>query len=220
MKRLPAREGYDLYAGDYRKDHAHLDSFMNGAESRAWLSALDDRLAAKPTVTVLDAGCGDGRTLGRWVRAAEKRGVADRVVFHGADVSPRMLEAARARIRGPQWHELDLASLAKTAEWSGRHGPADLVSAFFVLVHFDDPELFFVSMNALLAPGGRLVMNTLPQPEAPELKASGKPIVIEAWDHRAEDVITAGEASGLTLLNREDFFEKGELVSTLLEWRK
>jgi ubiquinone/menaquinone biosynthesis C-methylase UbiE len=219
MKRLPPREGYDLYARDYRKDHAHLDSFMNGAESQAWQRALDDRLAL-PSVIVLDAGCGDGRTLGRWVRAAKKRGVADRVVFHGADLSPKMLEAARARVKGPRWHQLDLGSPSQTADWSKQFGPADVVSAFFVLVHFARVEPFFAAMRTLLAPGGRLVMNTLPQPEPPELQASGKPIVIEAWDHRAEDVIAGGEAAGLTLLSREDFFEKGDLVSTLLEWKK
>lgn len=220
MKRLKAREGYDLYANNYRKDHPYLDSFMDGAESQAWLRALDDRLAAQVSVVALDAGCGDGRTLGRWVRAAEKRGVAERVSFHGADISPKMLEAARGRVKGPAWHVLNLASAEQTGAWANQHGAADIVSAFFVLVHFDRPKIFFTAMTTLLAPGGRLVMNTFPQPSAPELKASGKPIVIAAWDHDAEDVIAAGETAGLTLLNREDFFEKDALVSTLLEWRK
>jgi len=218
MKRLSSRQGYDLYAADYRKDHAHLDSFMNGAESAAWLRALDQLLAQRAAVTALDVGCGDGRTLKRWLRAVENRGLGTRVALHGADISPKMLEAARARVPGVLWHLLDLASLGACREWNRRFGHADLLSAFFVLVHFDRIEPFFEGAAALLSPGGKLVMNTLPQPSPPELSASGKPIVIEAWDHRAEDVLAAGERAGFTLERREDFHERGQLVSTLLEW--
>ena len=219
MKRLSSREGYDLYAADYRKDHAHLDSFMGGAESAAWYRALDALLLTGP-VTALDVGCGDGRTLGRWIRGVGKRGLTDRVRFHGADISPKMLAAARARVAGAVWHLLDLGSRGEAQDWTSRFGPAGLVSAFFVLVHFERPAVFFENCSVLLEPGGRLIMNTLPQPRAPELRAGGKPIVIEAWDHRAEDVVAAGETAGFLLERREDFHERDELVSTLLEWRK
>jgi ubiquinone/menaquinone biosynthesis C-methylase UbiE len=219
MKRVSPREGYDLYAASYKKDHPHLDSFMDGAESIAWFRALE-ALVVQNRVVALDIGCGDGRTLGRWVRGVEKRGWADRVEFHGADISPKMLEVARGRIAGPSWHLLDLELLQSASDWSLHHGPAGLVSAFFVLVHFERPEVFFENIGALLRTGGKLVMNTLPQPSAPELRAGGKPLVIEAWDHKAEDVVEAGETAGFALERREDFHENGQLVSTLLEWVK
>lgn len=218
MKRLPPRQGYDLYANDYRKDHPHLDSFMNGAESEAWYRALDLLLADRSTVRAIDLGCGDGRTLGRWARGVAKRNLTDRVELWGTDVSPNMITAARRRIEGVQWDVLDGADASALGQWRETHGAADLVSAFFVLVHFPRPEVFFGNLAALLAPGGRLVMNTLPQPKAPELRAQGKPIVIEAWDHRTEEVVNRGEAAGFVLDRQKEFQENSEEVSTLLEW--
>jgi len=219
MKRLTPRQGYDLYAGDYRKDHPHLDSFMDGAESEAWYRALEVLLATQPTVRAVDLGCGDGRTLGRWARGVAKRNLVDRVELWGTDLSPNMIAAARGRIQGVRWDVLDGADAAAMDRWRQTHGAADLVSAFFVLVHFSRPEVFFENLIRLMAPGGRLVMNSIPQPKAPELRAQGKPIVIEAWDHGTEEVMGAAEAVGFTLERRQDFTDRGELVSTLLEWK-
>jgi len=218
MKRLTPRAGYELYAGDYRKDHPHLDSFMDGAESESWNRTLDALLADRPRVVALDAGCGDGRTLGRWQRRLEKHELLDRVTLWGIDFSPKMIEAARGRIKGPRWQVADLANPVAVEAWRRASGPADLVSAFFLLVHFDRPERFFAAMAGLLARGGRLVMNTIPQPQAPEIRAQGKPVVIEAWDHGADEVIGCGLKAGFGLVGREDFSEKDEVVSTLLEW--
>jgi len=219
MKRLTPLEGYDLYAGNYRKDHPYLDTFMDGGESASWIRALDDLLAEHQHVVAFDAGCGDGRTVGRWQRRLEKHELLEKVTLWGADFSPRMIEVARGRIKGPRWLVVDLGDGVAIERWRQEFGPADLVSAFFVLVHFDRPERFFTSMQALLAPGGRLVMNTIRQPQAPELRAQGKPVTIEAWDHGAEEVIAYGEEAGFELLRREDFTEKEEVVSTLLEWK-
>lgn len=220
MKRLSPLTGYDLYAGNYRKDHPHLDSFMDGAESESWYRALDALLAERPSVVAHDAGCGDGRTLGRWVRGIEKRGLQDRVVLWGTDFSPKMIQAARGRIKGARWDVLDFGTPEKVDAWTAVNGRADLVSAFFVVVHFDRPERFFACMAALAADGGRLVMNTIPQPKVPELWASGKPIAIEAWDHTPEEVIFCGEEAGFVLNRRQDFTFQNEVISTLLEWRK
>jgi len=218
MKRLTPLEGYDLYAGNYRKDHPYLDTFMGGAESESWIRALDALLVRQPRVIALDAGCGDGRTLGRWQRRIEKHELLDRVTLWGTDFSPKMIEAARGRVKGPQWQILDVGDLAAVDGWRQAHGPADLVSAFFLLVHFDRPERFFASMTGLMTAGSRLVMNTIRQPSAPEIRAQGKPVVIEAWDHKSDEVVGYGEAAGFALLRKQDFTEKDEVVSTLLEW--
>lgn len=217
MKRLTPLEGYDLYAKDYRKDHPHLDSFMDGAESESWIRNLDGLLADRPRVVALDAGCGDGRTVGRWARRIEKQALGDRVTLWGTDFSPRMIEAARGRIKGMQWAVLDVSDPAAVLAWRQAHGPADLVSAFFLLVHFDQAARFFDAMAGLLAPGGRLIMNTIRQPSAPELRAQGKPVVIEAWDYRPEEVLEAAEAAGFEVTHRQDFEEAGQVISTLME---
>ena len=218
MKRLSPLAGYNLYAGNYRKDHPHLDSFMDGAESEAWYRALEALLIDHPHIITHDAGCGDGRTLGRWVRGIEKRGLTDRVSLWGTDFSPKMISAARGRIKGAQWDVLDFGTPDKTTAWTKVNGKADLVSAFFVVVHFDRPERFFKCMAALLSPGGKLIMNTIPQPKVPELWASVKPITIEAWDHTPDEMVFCGEEAGFTLDRRQDFTFQNEVVSTLLEW--
>lgn len=218
MKRLTPLEGYDLYAGNYRKDHPFLDTFMEGGESESWIRALDALLIDHAQVVAFDAGCGDGRTVGRWQRRIEKHELTERVTLWGADFSPKMIEVARGRIKGPRWLVLDLEDLAAVEAWRNEHGPADLVSAFFLLVHFDQAERFFTAMVSLMKAGSRLVMNTIRQPTAPELWAQGKPVVIEAWDYAAEDVIRYGSEAGLTLLRSQDFTEKEEIVATLLEW--
>lgn len=219
MKRLTPREGYDLYAKDYRKDHAYLDTFMDGAESEAWTRALETLLEHQSQIIAMDAGCGDGRTLGRWRRRIETRALIERVELWGTDVSPKMLEAARGRVKGLNWDTLDLGNPGAVAAWRQAHGAVDLLSAYFLLVHFDRVEKFFAGCAALMAPGGRLVMNTIRQPSAPELRAMGKPIVIEAWDHRPEEVLALGRDAGFELVSRQDFEEKGEVVSTLLDWQ-
>ena len=207
-----------MYAGNYRKDHPHLDSFMDGAESEAWTRALEILLADRPRVMAVDLGCGDGRTLGRWQRKVEKNGWTERVQLWGTDLSPKMIEAARGRIKGPKWGLLDLGVPAEVKAWREANGPADLVSAFFLLVHFDQPDQFFAGVAGLSAPGTRLVLNTIPQPSAPELRASGKPIMIEAWDHTVEEVSEAGRLAGFELTASQDYTEKEEVISTLMEW--
>jgi len=220
MKRLTPLEGYDLYAGNYRKDHPYLDTFMEGGESEAWIRALDALLAEKEKVVAVDVGCGDGRTLGRWARRVEKHELLERVTLWGLDFSPKMIEAARGRVKGVKWEVTDVGNLEAVKAWRQAHGPADLVSAYFLVVHFDRPERFFRCMAGLLAPGGRLVMNTIPQPKAPELRASGKPVMIEAFDHTAEEMIFCGEEAGFTLTRpAQDYTEANQLISTLLEWR-
>lgn len=218
MKRLTPLVGYDLYAKDYRKDHPHLDSFMDGAETEAWARGLEALLETRARITAMDAGCGDGRTLGRWKRRLETRGLTERVELWGTDLSPRMLEAGRGRIKGVRWDRLNLADPVAVAAWKRAYGPVDLLSAFFLLVHFDRVEKFFAGAADLMADGGRLVMNTIPQPSAPELRAQGKPIVIEAWDHGVEEVIQRGRDAGFQLVHQQDFEDQGQVISTLLEW--
>jgi ubiquinone/menaquinone biosynthesis C-methylase UbiE len=218
MKRLSAAEGYDLYAGDYRKDHPHLDSFMPGAESEAWARTVDTLLERFSQIVAVDVGCGDGRTLGRWQRKLTKENREQQVTLWGVDVSPRMIEAARHRVKGPRWQVLDLGHPEEVASWRETAGPAHLVTAFFVLVHISQPRHFFEALSGFTLEGGRLLMNTIPQPTAPRLNAQGKPIVIEAWDHDPDDVIVDGEAVGYRLLSRRDFRDADEVVSTFLEW--
>lgn len=219
MKRVSAEQGYDLYAQEYRRDHAHLDSFMDGGETEAWLWAVEQALSSKPKLRVMDAGCGDGRTLGRWMRRIEKKEWQSRMEVWGTDISAGMIRAARARIDGVHWDRLDLANRQACQNWAQSRGLCDVISAFFVMVHFDSIDIFFDAIRPLLAPGGYLVVNSIPQPQAPELRVGGKPITIEAWDHRIEDVLERAQDQGFNLVSRRDYFEKNQLTSVLLTWK-
>ena len=220
MARLSPKKGYDLYAADYHRDHLHLNSFENGIDNRWWFEALERQLDRNQLVRALDLGCGDGRSLARWEGRLKKARLAERVELWGFDFSRHMLEQARKRLKHVQLELVDLQDAAGLRQWSGKHGGAHLVSALFVLVHFSKPQDFFAAADSLVAPGGCLLINTIPQKHPPVLNAAGKSIVIDAWHHPIDTVLEAAHWAGFSLLRRQAFVEKDELVSTLLEFEK
>ena len=98
---------------------------------------------------VLDLGCGEGWLL----RALAERGIE--VV--GVDGDATLVEAARAASSS----QVQLASYEELAEAQVDIGrDYDLICANFALLHQDIIPLL-AAMNALLAPGGALVIQTL-----------------------------------------------------------
>lgn len=98
---------------------------------------------------VLDLGCGEGWLL----RALAKRGI-DAV---GVDGDPTLVEAARAA-GAAQVHLASYQALAQAQVDIGRD--YNLICANFALLHQDIIPLLG-AMNALLAPGGALVIQPL-----------------------------------------------------------
>jgi len=94
---------------------------------------------------VLDAGCGTG------LCAALLRRCAHRLV--GIDLSPSMLDAARARGLYDALQEADLAVAASLPE-----GPYDLIVCCDVLVYFGALQDPLAALAQRLAPGGQLVV--------------------------------------------------------------
>jgi len=116
------------------------------------LALLDDWIGALPAgATVVDLGCGGGYFCEPFAR----RGA--RVV--GCDRSFRSVAAARAHWNGnggaPHYLRADLARSPLRA------GCADLVLLADVLEHVDDPCGALAEAARLLAPGGRLFVNTI-----------------------------------------------------------
>ncbi len=122
-----------------------------GIESRRQVTdqAILRAVLGRQPERVLDLGCGEGWLL----RELEKRGI-DAV---GVDGDATLVEAARTAGSSP----VHLASYEALVEAKVDVGSDyDLICANFALLHQDIIPLL-AAMNALLAPGGALVIQTL-----------------------------------------------------------
>ncbi|NVZ65224.1 class I SAM-dependent methyltransferase [Pseudomonas gingeri] len=132
--------------------HAWIDAVRSGAiESRRQVTdqAILLAIAGRQPERVLDLGCGEGWLL----RALAKRAIH----AVGVDGDATLVEAARAAGSSP----VHLASYEELVEATVDIGrDYDLICANFALLHQDIIPLL-AAMNALLAPDGALVIQTL-----------------------------------------------------------
>lgn len=134
---------------------AFADAFAVHAESGAY-NALYDRPALLGLagdvrgLDVLDAGCGPG------LYAAELVARGARVTAF--DVSPRMVELARARAAGAV--EIRVSDLEQPLPWLA-DASFDLVLQALVLHHVRDRVGMLRELRRVLRPGGRLVLSTV-----------------------------------------------------------
>ena len=133
--------------GDHWVRHAERHDRM--------LAPFAQRLAAGAVFAsgqrVIDIGCGCGATT---VDAASAVGETGDVL--GVDLSPQMLEVARARADAAhvsEWARFAVAD-AQTAELGADR--FDLALSRFGVMFFDDPPVAFTNIAKVLATGGRL----------------------------------------------------------------
>jgi 2-polyprenyl-3-methyl-5-hydroxy-6-metoxy-1,4-benzoquinol methylase len=129
-----------------------IDAIRSGAiESRLKVTdqAILLAVASRQPERVLDLGCGEGWLL---------RALAERAINGvGVDGDATLVEAARAAGSSPV-HLANYEQLAQAKVDIG--SDYDLICANFALLHQDIIPLL-TAMNALLAPGGALVIQTL-----------------------------------------------------------
>ncbi|WP_435283190.1 class I SAM-dependent methyltransferase [Streptomyces koelreuteriae] len=136
------RESYDTVATDYArlvKEPAELDPV-----SRAMLAAFAE--SVRPLGPVADLGCGPGKVTAHLAALG--------VRAFGVDVSPRMIELARAA-----YPELRFTVGSMTALEIG-DGELGGILAYYT-VHHTPPQLLptvFAEFHRTLAPGGRLML--------------------------------------------------------------
>lgn len=106
-------------------------------------------LALRDGQRVVDVGCGTGQTL---VRLRELVGATGQVI--GLDISPPMLEGARARIAEKGYENVEL--LLGDASQQELAAPVDALFSRFGVMFFDDPVAAFRNLRRGLRPGGRL----------------------------------------------------------------
>jgi 2-polyprenyl-3-methyl-5-hydroxy-6-metoxy-1,4-benzoquinol methylase len=112
------------------------------------LRAYDEAVAHAAGRDVLDVGCNTGYGTMRF------EPVARRVV--GVDVSPRAIEAARARASDGRPEFV----LSSGLDLPFGDAEFDLVTSFQVLEHVPDPRAFLADLARVTRPGGQIILAT------------------------------------------------------------
>jgi SAM-dependent methyltransferase len=162
---------------------------------------LLEALSAVPWATIgnaADLGCGTGRT-GAWLR---ERGIAS---VDGVDLTPEMLDRARARQVYERLIEADVSS-------TGLESAAyDLVTTCLVDEHLADLRPLYAEARRLARPDGTYVLvgfhpHFIMASGMPTHydSASGEPIAIETYIHLLSDHVSAGLAAGFALVEMKE----------------
>jgi SAM-dependent methyltransferase len=200
------REGYDRWAATYE-----------GAVEDAMDFALLERLEVSwgAIASAADLGCGTGRT-GEWLAA---RGVGE---VDGVDLSPRMLDAARARGVYRSLAEAEVGDSGLDA------GAYDLAVSCLVDEHLADLRPLYAEAARLLTPGGRFVLVGFHphfiiasgMPTHFDDAESGEALAIETHVHLMSDHVAAGLGAGLTLSALHERTVDDEWVALKPKWER
>jgi predicted TPR repeat methyltransferase len=131
------RNLFDDFADDFESTLVDQLSY----DTPAQLARFLQRQGADVASRVLDLGCGTGLLALHVARPGR--------VIDGVDLSPRMLERARAKDLYRELHTAELIEFLRTvhAEW-------DVIAATDVFIYLADPGSSFALTLARLAPGG------------------------------------------------------------------
>lgn len=143
-----ADDGY-ASGGEWR-DPAYARRYLDRTAGMPWWDESERALAEHIPAgarRVLDLGTGDGRLIALVRRRAPDAAAA------GLDLSPAMLDAARARLAGMDRVDLREHDLAVPLP---RLGTFDLVVSAFAIHHLPDARkrALFAEVHGLLEPGG------------------------------------------------------------------
>jgi SAM-dependent methyltransferase len=161
-----------------------------------------------------DLGCGTGRT-GAWLRG---RGVA---AVDGVDVTPQMLEAARARGVHERLVEADVTATGLPG------GGYDLVIASLVDEHLPEVGPLYEEAWRLAAPGGVFVVVAfhpffIMATGMPThfTDGSGEPVAISTHIHLPSEHVTAALAAGWSLVEMREGVIDAEWLAVKPKWAR
>ena len=137
------KEGEDISdTHSYYETYWSEDGFFPHGETWPELHALLEQFTA-PNMKCLDVGCGDGRTIGVWLRDNHRD-------YVGADISEHALREARNV-------GLAVLKLSDANSLPIQDSCVDAVFAIEVFEHFFAPQVVAAEILRVLRPGGVLI---------------------------------------------------------------
>ena len=202
---LPVRDGYGEWALTYE------DTVLDEMDLRllARVRSLDWTRIAEAA----DLACGTGRTA-RWLRS---QGVAH---IDGVDITPEMLEQARAKA---VHRRLDIARVTETGL---RAEAYDLVIQVLADEHLPELRPLYAEAARLARPTGRFVivgyhpfflMNGVPTHYD---RSPGESVAIESYVHLTSDHVRAAHDTGWTLEEMDEGIVDEAWIERKPKWAK
>ncbi len=172
---------YDAVAGDY------VEHIFDELKDKPFDRQLLDEIAETDGI-VCDLGCGPGHVA----HYLHERGAE----VIGIDLSPAMIERARALTPGVRFEVGDMRKLdVPDSAWQA-------VVAFYSIIHFAPAELpdLFREIRRVLAPGGTLVVSFHIGSEIFHRDEWwGHAVNVDFYFLQPDDVVAAMEAAGLSV---------------------
>jgi SAM-dependent methyltransferase len=201
---VSVQEGYGAWAKTYEQEVLeNLD--------RPLLERIQ-RVVWERVREAADLACGTGRT-GAWLA---QRGVA---ALDGADLTPEMLSAARAR---GIYRRLETADMLSTPLPAGSY---DLVTESLADEHIAELEPLYAEAARLARAGGYFVLVgyhpffLLSGVPTHFDRAPGEPVTIRCYVHLLSEHITAGIAAGWRLEEMHEGLVDEAMVAKKPKWR-
>ncbi len=199
-------EGYGDWSAHYEQTvHDEMDI------------ALLDRVASVRWGSVdaaVDLACGTGR-IGAWLRA---RGVKE---IDGVDLTPEMLERARAR---NLYRSLRIADVAETGLPAASY---DLVTQSLADEHLPTVVPLYDEAARLLRPGGHFVLVGYHpyfllsgQPTHYHRATDDEPVTIRSYVHFFSDHVAAALGAGFTLVEMHERIVDDAWIAAKPKWEK
>ena len=201
---VTTREGYGQWAATY--EHTVK------TEMDLWLFDAITSVAWSGVERAVDLGCGTGRT-GAWLAAHGVRAI------DGVDVTPEMLERARAR---NVFADLRVADVAATGLPAAAY---DLVTTSLVDEHLADLAPLYREAARIVRPGAAYVLVGyhpffIMKAGMPTHfdAADGAPLAIETHIHLASDHVAAALAAGFQLAEMREQVIDDRWIATKASW--
>lgn len=190
---MSVREAYDQWSTQY-------DTNRNRTRDHEAV-ALRDALDRFTFQRVLEIGCGTGKNT-FWLATRATH-------LDAIDLSPGMLNEARAKVQAPHVHFMQADVLSP---WSFVNGRYDLVTFSLVLEHIEDLDVMMRNAADALAPGGLVYLGELhPFKQYVGTKARFETEqgtqVVTCHTHHLSDHVRAARRAGLVVEDVREHFD-------------